>query len=289
MLLGLSLALGPTGCTTNPATGERQFNVLSTEREVAMGEQAAPDFLKQYGGPIPDQQVQQVVKDLGQALAAKSERPDLPWEFHAVNSSHINAFALPGGKVFITRGLMAKFDNMAQLAGVLGHEVGHVTAEHIGQRMSQALVIQGLATGVNVAAQQSDEDWLRVLGWGTQISGGLYLLSFSRDQEYESDKLGLRYMTALDYNPVGQLQVMQILRRAGGSAGLEILSTHPLPQSRVQRLEKLIRRQYPDYEKPGAYRFGRDEYQEQILDRLQQLPPAKDVPKPQGRSSDQAQ
>jgi predicted Zn-dependent protease len=170
---------------------------------------------------------------------------------------------------------------------VLGHEVGHVTAEHIGQRMSQAMVLQGLATGVNVAAQQSDETWLQMLGWGTQIGGGLYLLSFSRDQEYQSDRLGLRYMTKLGYNPVGQLQVMQILKREGGSAGLEMLSTHPLPKSRIDRLERLIKREYPDYDKPGAYRFAKDEYQRQILDAFEKLPPAKDMPKPQGQGQDQ--
>jgi predicted Zn-dependent protease len=166
---------------------------------------------------------------------------------------------------------------------VLGHEVGHVTAEHIGQRMTQALIVQGLATGVNVAAQQSDEDWLRVLGAGTQVGGGLYLLKYGRDQEYQSDKLGLRYMTRLGYNPVGQVQVMKILKASGSSAGMEWLSTHPLPQSRIDRLERMIRKKYPNYDKPGQFRFGRDEFHEKILDEFRKLPPAKDVPKPEGR------
>jgi len=291
LLLAVSLSLGTAGCSTNPATGEQQINFISTDRAVSLGEEAAPKFLKQYGGPIPSERVQQVVEDLGQKMAAKSERPDLPWEFNAVNSSQVNAFALPGGKIFITRGLMAKFENMAQLAGVIGHEIGHVTAEHIGQRMSRQLGINLGTALLGAAAQTSDETWLQALGIGAQAGGTLYLLSFSRDQEYQSDMLGLRYMTAIGYNPLGQLQVMRVLKQAGGGgAGIEMLSTHPLPQSRIETLKDIIREKYPnaiDEKQTGKYRFGRDEYQNQVLAELKTLPPAKDVPKPKGKQPQQ--
>lgn len=271
------LAVLLMGCSTNPATGEKQLNWVSADREKALGAEAAPQFVQQYGGDIPSPAIQQYVSDLGHKLAAVSERPDLDWEFHAVDSSVINAFALPGGKVFITRGLMQDLNNEAQLAGVLGHEVGHVTAQHIGQQMTRAMIITGLGVGVGVAGQQTDNDWLKVLGVGTSVGGGLYMLSYGRDQETQSDELGVRYMTKLGYNPIGQIQVMKVLKRAsgGGGGGMEILSTHPLPDSRIKHLNSFIKKQYPDYDDPQKYRINRDRYQRTVLDVLKKLPPAR--------------
>jgi predicted Zn-dependent protease len=263
-----------TGCSTNPATGEKQLNWMSADRERALGAEAAPQFVKQYGGDIPSDSIQQYVSDLGNRLAAVSERPDLEWEFHAVDSGVINAFALPGGKVFITRGLMKELTSEAQLAGVLGHEVGHVTAQHIGQQMTRAMIITGIGVGVGVAGQQSDEDWMKVLGVGTSVGGGLYMLSYGRDQETQSDELGVRYMTRLGYNPIGQVQVMKVLKRAsGGGAGVEFLSTHPYPDTRIKFLNQHIREKYPDYKDPQKYRVYRDRYHRTVLKELKQLPP----------------
>lgn len=265
------------GCSTNPATGDKQLNWLSAEREKALGAEAAPQFVQEYGGDIPSPAIQQYVSDLGHKLAAVSERPDLPWEFHAVDSSVINAFALPGGKVFITRGLMQELNNEAQLAGVLGHEIGHVTAQHIGQQMTRAMIITGIGAGIGVAGEQTDNDWLTVLGVGTSVGGGIYMLSYGRDQETQSDELGVRYMTKLGYNPIGQIQVMKVLKRAGGGGGggLEILSTHPLPDSRIKHLNDHIKKNYPDFEDPQKYRINRDRYQRQVLAVFKKLPPAK--------------
>lgn len=276
LLLIPLLSLTPA-CTTNPATGESQFNLLSTnpQREISLGEQAAPQFLDQYGGPIPSEAIRDYVSDLGRKLAAVSERPDLPWEFHVVDSAVVNAFALPGGKVFISRGMLANMKNEAQLAGVLGHEIGHVTAQHIGQQMTRQMLLSGALVGLGVAAQASEEDWLRVLGAAGGVGGGLYLLSYGRDQESQADELGLRYMTRLGYNPVAQVQVMDILKNASGAGGgpPQWLSTHPLPQTRIRRLEDLIQERYPDYDDPRKYSFHRDRFQDQVLDRLGDLPP----------------
>ncbi len=273
LLLGLFVA---TGCTTNPATGKKQLNWLSADQEKALGAEAAPEFVQQYGGDIPSQKVQKYVSDLGHRLAEVSERPDLDWEFHAVNSPVINAFALPGGKVFITRGLMEKLNSEAQLAGVLGHEVGHVTAQHIGQQMTRAMIITGVGVGIGVVGEYKDEDWMKVLGVGTAVGGGVYMLSFGRDQETQSDELGVRYMTRLGYNPIGQVQVMQVLKRAsgGGGKGMEFLSTHPYPDTRIKNLNKLIKEKYPDYDDPQKYRIYRDKYKRNVLDELEKLPPA---------------
>jgi len=275
-LVCLTLGAG-VGCSTNPATGRAQLNMLSEAEEVSIGEQAAPEFLAGNGGEIPDEQIRAYVSAMGHEMAAISERPDLPWEFFVIDSAQINAFALPGGKVFMSRGLMQEMTNDAQLAGVLGHEIGHVTAQHIGQQMSQRMVVSGLLIGLGVAAQTSDEDWVKILGVGAGAGGTLYLLSYGRDQESESDELGVRYMSAVGYNPVGQLQVMQILAKASEGADLppEILSTHPLPETRIRRLEKHLDERYPDHRQTGRYKLGVESFQTNVLDRLNKLPPPK--------------
>jgi predicted Zn-dependent protease len=276
-LLILLLGLAPlTGCQTNEATGRSQLSFLSWEDEVRLGSEAAPEFLEQGGGELPDQQILNYVRDLGNRLAAESEMPDIEWEFHVLDSQVINAFALPGGKVFMSRGLMEKMTNEAQLAGVLGHEIGHVTARHGNERMSQAMLAQGALLAVGVAGAVSDDEWMQVLGVGTAVGGQLFLLKYSRANETEADKLGVRYMTRVGYNPVGQIQVMEILKAAsGGGGGPEWLSTHPAPETRITELEQLIRQEYPGYDSdPPTYVFREAEFQKNVLEPLSKLPPA---------------
>ncbi|MCC7192430.1 MAG: M48 family metalloprotease [Phycisphaeraceae bacterium] len=272
--LGLALTLLVSACTTNPATGEKNFNMLGQAEEIQMGNKIQPEFLASYGGEIPSPEIRNYVSSLGQRLAAVSERPDLPWEFHVVDSSVINAFALPGGKVFMSRALMEKMTNEAQLAGVLGHEVGHVTAQHIGQQMSQQTALQvGLAV---LGAAGGQSAYMQALGVGAQAGGSLYLLKFGRDQESQADELGVRYMSKLGFNPKAQVEVMQILKAASGKGGStpEMLSTHPLPSTRIDRLNALIKRTYPDADAPGKYTYGEASFQP-IRAALSKLPPPK--------------
>jgi len=188
-----------------------------------------------------------------------------------LDSAVINAFALPGGKVFISRALLERMTNEAQLAGVLGHEVGHVTAEHIGERMGQAMVLQGALAGLGAV---SNSEWTQVLGVGAQAGGTVYLLSFGRDQEREADELGMRYMARIGYNPRGQVQLMRILAKASdGPRGPEWLSTHPDPDGRADRLARMIPERFPNVDKPGRFRFGEEEFRKNVLERLKQLPP----------------
>ncbi|WP_432796996.1 M48 family metalloprotease [Poriferisphaera sp. WC338] len=265
-----------TACTTNKATGRSQFNAISPEQEQALGNKAAPEFLQEFGGPIPSQHIQTYVSDLGHKLAAVSENPELEWEFKVANSEVINAFALPGGKVFVTRGLLSKLDNEAQLAGILGHEVGHVTARHINDRILQSQIVTGLGIGIAIAGEAADEDWLKALGIGTSVGGGVALLAFSRNHELESDRLGLRYMTKLGYNPEAQVQVMEIFKREeAGGGSIEFLSTHPVPETRIKELQAYIQKKYPDYNQTGRYRFDAESYKTNVLDELAKLPPIK--------------
>lgn len=284
LLLMVLMALVLPGCSTNPATGRSQFNMMSEQQEISIGQQSAPEFLQSYGGPIPSPEIRAYVSDLGMRLASQSERAELPWEFHVVDSPVINAFALPGGKVFMSRGLLSKMTNEAQLAGVLGHEIAHVTAQHIGQQMSRAAGVQVLGAVLGTIGDQSDTQWMQVLGVGSTVGGSLYLLKFGRDQETEADILGLRYMTRLGYNPAAQLQVMDILKAAsGGGGGVEFLATHPAPQTRIDRIEAHIRKEYPDFEDVAQYAFHADRFQREVLSRLATLPPPKHNPQAQAQ------
>lgn len=274
-LVLVALVFALSGCRTNAATGRLYLTGLDEAQAVQIGEEAEPQFLAENGGVVPDAGVRAYVADIGNRLAAISELPDLPWEFHVLDSRQINAFALPGGKVFMSRGLLERMTNEAQLAGVLGHEIGHVTADHVGQRMAQATAVTLLGAGIGAAGVATDEDWLKVLGVGASVGGGAYLLRFSRSNESESDDLGVRYMSKLGYNPWGQVQVMEILKEAsgGGSGNLleGFLATHPLPQDRIDDLEKLISRQYRNASRDGDGFFP-ERFRQNALVPLSRLP-----------------
>lgn len=266
-----AFAMSLPGCITNPATGQTYYNALSREEEVAIGEQAAPDLIAQYGGLVADQGAQAYVTGIGEKLAGSTEGdyPTLPWEFFLLDSDVINAFALPGGKVFMSRGLAEKMTNEAQLAGVLGHEIGHVTAQHVDRRVSQQL---GAQIGLGAIGILLGGDYALGQQAAEMIAGGV-VLKFGRDQELESDRLGMRYMNRVGYSPWGQRQVMEILQAASGTrGGLEIMSTHPYPETRIKQIDALLRTEYPDASpKKKVYpaRFRRE-----LLDRLAVIPPA---------------
>ena len=230
------------GCTHNPATGRSQFLLLSTEEEIALGTEAQPELIQEYGGEAKSPELRAYVSEDGNKLAAHVEQQyaDLPWEFTVLESDVINAFALPGGKVFISKGLMNLLSNEAELAGVLGHEIGHVTAQHINERVTQALMVQG---GVAIAgeATRGSGGWESVIPVVVGIGGQGYLLKFGRNQESESDEQGLKYMTAAGYDPAGMMGVLEVLRQASqGSAPPEFLSTHPHPETRIETVQALL-------------------------------------------------
>ncbi len=228
-LASLCLALG--GCAKNPATGKYQLSTLSKQDEIALGASEMPKVTQEFGGAYPDAEAQAYVREVGMRVAAIAERdyPGIPWEFTLLNSDVINAFALPGGKVFITTGLASKFDSEDELAGTLGHECGHVTAKHTDKRMAETSIYQGAASVAGAAI--GDQTAATLISTGT----GIILLKFSRGEESEADTLGLRYMTAAGYNPRGLLRVMEVLKASAGSGGNpEFLSTHPLPETRIE-------------------------------------------------------
>jgi len=281
LLFGAALAMLSTlpGCTTNAATGKKQLNLLSRDAEIKLGADAAPQLTEGYGGAVSDPQLSAYVTSVGMKLVAQVEGDygELPWEFTLVDSTVINAFALPGGKVFVSRGLADRFTNEAQLAGVLGHEIGHVTAEHADRAMQRQLLLAGIAVGASTAAGSDQETQIAARALVT--GAGVFALSYDRKQESEADKLGMRYMSKAGYDPVGMLQVMEILRDASAESGggqPEFLSTHPLPQSRIQRIsERLSNGHYNKITGNPDYGFFEARFQREFLDRVKRLPPAK--------------
>jgi predicted Zn-dependent protease len=226
-------------CATNPATGKKQLMLVSEAQEIAMGKAADQEAVAAYG-LYPDPKVQAYVDRLGKGLAAKSERPDLPWSFKVVDDPTVNAFALPGGYIYVTRGIMTHLRSEAELVAVLGHEIGHVTGRHSASQMSkQQLAMGGLIVGMAV------EPELQRFGGLAQQALGLLFLKFGRDDENQADELGLRYMARQDYDPREMLEVFGVLdgvtrAEGGGDRMPDWLSTHPSPGNRTGRIQDQI-------------------------------------------------
>src|SRR5688572_9429262 len=232
VLLTLGLA---SGCATNPATGERQLSLIGEGQEIQIGRESDPQIIASMG-LYPDEAVQQYVNQIGQRLAAASERPDLPWTFRVIDDPTVNAFAVPGGFIYITRGLLSHMTSEAQLAGVLGHEIGHVTARHSVSQMSRQQLAQiGLGIGSILSPT--------IASLGNIASAGLQVLflKYGRDHEHQSDELGVRYLRRNNYDPAELAKVMQMLARSsalqeGSGRVPEWLSTHPDPPNRVANI-----------------------------------------------------
>ncbi|MDF1809604.1 MAG: M48 family metallopeptidase [Phycisphaerales bacterium] len=281
----VALMLVQVGCSTNPATGKKIVTLYSWETEKQMGASAAAGLAAQFGGEIDDVIPSQYVREVGMKLVAGIEEgiPDLDWEFTLLNSDVINAFALPGGKVFFTRGLAEKLDSEAEMAGVLGHEIGHVTARHGNQRISKQIGFNALLVGTAVAVGVADPDSdTRRVGQiavpAMAIGGNLVLLKYGRDDESEADMLGMRYMTRAGYNPFGQLKVMEVLRdESNGASQPEWLSTHPHPESRIEDIREYLLVTYAHTQNNPSYVMDETSYEQRMLLPLRNLPPAPDT------------
>jgi predicted Zn-dependent protease len=228
-------------CATNPATGKKEFMLISEGQEIALGQQEDQNVVASFG-VYDDPALQDYVANLGHSIAGRTERPDLPWTFRVVDDSAVNAFALPGGFIYMTRGILAHLDSEAELAMVMGHEVGHVTARHSASQMSsQQLLSLGMGIGM-VAVPE-----LRRYGDLAQLGLGLMFLKFSRDDENEADTLGLRYSARLDYDAAEGAQAFRMLDQLAEQSGSGRvpgwLSTHPDPGDRYQRLLAAVSQQ----------------------------------------------
>lgn len=232
-----------TNTQVNPVTGEKQRVALSPEEEVALGMQSAPQMAAQFGGVLPDAEVQAYVKKIGRRLvvASAAEKSPYRFDFHVLRDPRtVNAFALPGGQIFITAALLKRLENEAQLAGVLGHEIGHVIGRHSAEHLAKARLTQGLVGAAGVAGS-SDYSSGQATAMIANLIGSMVNMRFGRADELESDALGVRYMIDAGYDPRALKDVMRILAESrSGSPQPEFLSTHPDPGNRTQRIEQEI-------------------------------------------------
>jgi predicted Zn-dependent protease len=232
----MSLFLLINSCATNPVSKRKQLVFMSEKQEIAMGKEADPQIIAEYG-LYEDKNLQEFINQKGKEMSGISHRPNLEYNFRIVDSDILNAFAIPGGYVYFTRGIMAHFNNEAEFAGVLGHEIGHITARHsVQQQRNQILGQVGIIAGVVLAPG------LAQLAEPASQGLGLLFLKFSRDDENQADKLGVEYSSKIGYDASEMAEFFHTLEREGANSGAgeipEFLSTHPNPKNRFSSVSK---------------------------------------------------
>ncbi|HSK78067.1 MAG TPA: M48 family metalloprotease [Thermoanaerobaculia bacterium] len=233
----------------NPVTGEAPFLDLSPRQEIALGLQAAPRMAQRYGGLLPDRTTQDRVDEICTAIVTRTAARATPFEFEChvlADEQTVNAFALPGGQVFLTAGLLERLETEGQLAGVLSHQIGHVVARHGAEHLAEARLPEGLTGAEALAAYDPDDPASRNSAAVAALLGQMVDMRFSPEDELESDRLAVRFMAGAGYDPRSLVEAMRVLERAGGGSGRpELRSTHPGPDRRVERIEAAIQETYP--------------------------------------------
>jgi predicted Zn-dependent protease len=236
----LPLILLVAACATNPVTGKKEFNIVSEQQEIAIGQQSHPDVIKEYGVYTEKPELTRMVESVGRRLAANSDRPNLPWTFTILDTPMVNAMAIPGGYIYITRGMLERINSEDELAGVLGHEVTHVTARHSAQQMSRAQVAQlGLVLGSVLAGPQATQAY----GQLAQLGVGLLFQRYSRSHETQADLVGTGYVAKAGFNPVGAERMLMTLQRLNKNpaSGIEkYFLSHPDPAKRVREVHAKV-------------------------------------------------
>ena len=233
----------------NPFTEEEQYVSISKEQEIALGLQAAPEMAEQFGGLDRDEAAQALVDRVGERIVAANDlrESEYPFEFHLLaDPETINAFALPGGQIFITAALFDRLETEGQLAGILAHEIVHVIARHSAQQMANAQLSQGLSGAAVIAAYDPENPSSAAAGQVAALIGQMVNMKFGRDDELQSDELGVHYMAEAGYDPRALIVVMEILAEAGGpNRQPEFFSTHPNPENRIENIEQAIATVFP--------------------------------------------
>lgn len=262
MVLLLAATVLLHGCAVNPVTGKKELMLISESTELAMGKKNyLPARQMQGGDYVADPAVIAYVQEVGQKLAAVSDRR-LPYEFTVLNNSQINAWAMPGGKLAINRGLLMKMDSEAELASVLGHEIVHAAAKHSAKQMQQGMLLQGAVLAANIAIQtQSNNRLTQNIGMlGTQLAASMLNAKFSRNDEHESDHYGMIYMSRAGYDPFGAVRMQELLlsqKKGRDDLFSNLLSSHPPSADRVAA-NRSFAAQLP------AGKTGRNEYHRRL-------------------------
>lgn len=231
-LSGLLLA----GCATNPVTGKREFRIFSDKDEVALGSKTRDAVIKQYGR-YNDPALESYVAGIGRNLAAVCDRQELNYEFYVLDTDMVNAFAAPGGYIFVTKGILKSMDDEAELAGVIGHEIGHVTARHSMKALEKQYGYQAL---LNVASIASGKDLSGLQQYSDFLAGAL-LAGYGRDNEFQADRLGVKYAMAAGYDPRGTAEFFGKLKKMEGGKKAndleKLFMSHPPTGERIKKAE----------------------------------------------------
>ncbi len=233
----------------NPVTGEDQYVSMTQDQEIAMGLQAAPEMEAQFGGLEPNPDYTTVVGEIGQTLAQGriADSSGYPFEFHVLaDPQTVNAFALPGGQVFVTRALIDRLETEGQLAAVLGHEIVHVLARHSSEQIAQMELTEGITGAVIVASYDPENPSSQQAAQMAVLVGQLVNMKFGRNDELEADALGVQIMADAGYDPRAMIDLMQILAEGNAAGPPEFFSTHPNPDNRILRIEEAIQLLYPE-------------------------------------------
>ncbi len=237
-----------SGTEYNSVLGEKQNVALSVDQEIALGLQSAPQMAQQYGGLHPDQKAQQYLKEVGDKIVASSvaKSSDYTFDFHLLADPQVvNAFALPGGQVFITQALFNQLENEDQLAGVLVHEIGHVIGRHSAQRIAKQQLAEGLSGAAVLATYDPNNPATTQTAQIAAVIGNLVTMKYGREDELQSDELGVRFMSEAGYDPNAMIGVMQILKAAAGpNRQPEFFSSHPDPDNRIENIKTAIDKYY---------------------------------------------
>lgn len=248
-------------CSVNPVTGKSQLDLLGEAQEIEIGTKMYPGTIQESMGAIEDKSVQEMVRRVGLAVAAVGHRPALPYEFTAVDEPEVNAFALPGGKICITRGLLARLDSEDGMAAVLAHEVGHVTARHVVSSYNRQILAGVISVGAGIYMETSDSAYRGLVGLGAMLGTQLALAYYSREQERQADSLGLDYAVKAGYSPHGMIETHKVLLALhDGKVSLaeRMFASHPMSAERLASAERDIAKLPADVQarplKSGSYR-----------------------------------
>ena len=244
LIAGFSLFSYFSSRQDNPVTGETQYVDITAEQEIVLGLEAAPEMAQEFGGLDPDSQAQALVDQIGSQIVRSSRAGSSPYEFDfhlLADPQTINAFALPGGQIFITRALFDRLTTEGELAGVLGHEIGHVVGRHSAEHIAKAKLTEGLTGAAVIASYDPENPSSAQIAQMAVLVGQMINMKFGRDDELESDFLGVCFIDEAGYDPQELIGVMQILAESRqGQQPPEFFSTHPNPENRIERIQQAI-------------------------------------------------
>jgi len=256
-LTSMSAAGVMIGCAVDPVTGRKELMLVSEDQEIRIDTQHSPHQFSSDYGPLQDKVLNNYIDQTGQKMAALTHRPDMPYSFKGVNATYVNAYAFPGGSIAVTRGILLAIENEAELAALLGHELGHVNARHTAEQMSKGVLTNALLSGISAYAGAQSSALGQLASQLGMLGAGALLASYSRDNEREADALGLEYMVKTGYNAEGFVGLMDMLRSLSKDKpnAIELMfATHPMSDERYHTAVEAVRSLYRSSKNKPLYR-----------------------------------